>query len=197
MWSAFPTSDYYETSATSIRLQRTLLLPSPHPSGYGRLIDASHVHRVPLVGVVPSCAPAASPHAHRSPACGPDGSISKRATRWDANSRTSHALLRPRSTRFRAVDASRSVCHWFTCVTPSYLACPATASGRAAVPVRCQGCSRPPRQLPRRTALSFSQPLRRPGVGLVYPRGNTAPRGALENTSITNATYTNPLQVLT
>src|SRR5579864_5779395 len=29
---------------------------------YGRLRDASHVHHVPLVGVVPSYAPAASPH---------------------------------------------------------------------------------------------------------------------------------------
>jgi hypothetical protein len=83
------------------------------------------------------------------------------------SSRVPHALLRPRSTRFRAVDESRRFCHWFTCVTPSYLACPATASGCAVVPVRCQGCSRPPWQLPWQTALSFSQPLRRPGVGLV------------------------------
>lgn len=46
------------------------------------------------------------------------------------------------------------------------LACPATASGCAAVLVRCQGCSHPAPRTRRQTALSFSRPLQRPGAGL-------------------------------
>lgn len=35
MWRAFPTADYYGTSATPTRHQMTLFLPAAHPSGEG------------------------------------------------------------------------------------------------------------------------------------------------------------------
>ena len=53
-------------------------------AGDGRLRDASHVHHVPLVGVVPSFAPAASPSAHRSSADSLDESIALVSTEWGA-----------------------------------------------------------------------------------------------------------------
>src|ERR1051326_114793 len=101
MWPAFPTANYYGTSATSVRHQMTLLLPAPHPPELGRLIDASHVHHAPLVGVVPSFAPAASPHAQTQFRVQP-----RRVHRLEArqvgapSDGVLHALRRPRSTRF-------------------------------------------------------------------------------------------------
>ena len=61
---------------------------------------------------------------------------------------------------------------------PVSLAGPAP-SGSAGTSRRCQGCSHPPRRLPDQAALSFTQPLRRPGVeGLSPPLDFRAPRGA-------------------
>jgi len=52
--------------------------------------DASHVHRVPLVGVVPSYAPAASPRAQRSPARSLDGPMGYQPAKLER-----HRLRRP------------------------------------------------------------------------------------------------------
>ena len=49
MWPAFPTSDYYGSSATPRRPQRTVRLPRTRRGGSGgHRRDASHVHHRPL-----------------------------------------------------------------------------------------------------------------------------------------------------
>ena len=47
-------------------------------------------------------------------------------------------------------------------------------SGSASTSRLCQGCSHPPRRLPDQAALSFTQPLRRPGVEGLSPPLNFA-----------------------
>lgn len=69
MWPAFPTSDYYGTSATPVRHQATLTLPGLFP-GFGRSTDASHVHRAPLVGVVVQLCSCSLAARQRSPTRG-------------------------------------------------------------------------------------------------------------------------------
>jgi hypothetical protein len=130
-------------------------------------MDASHVHGVPLVGVVPSFAPAASPRALRSSAHGLDEPIhSKLAELGVLPPRLPMHCFGPDQPGFEPLTDRGGSATGSLALHPSYLACPATASGCAAVPVRHQGCSCPTWQPPGQTALSFSQPLRRPGVGL-------------------------------
>src|SRR6266511_2421791 len=56
---------------------------------------------------------------------------------------TAPALHQPISARFGAGFESRGVRHSFAIAIPSRLACAAGASGSAAPPLRCQGCSHP------------------------------------------------------
>ena len=47
MWPAFPASEYYGSSATLRRQQRTMRLPRPSRTG-GHRRGASHVHHDPV-----------------------------------------------------------------------------------------------------------------------------------------------------
>src|SRR5579859_3069881 len=89
------------------------------------------------------------------------------------------AADQPESTGFRAGGTLRGV----TAPVPRvYLPASLTAPGPSGStrPARlCQGCSRPPRRPPGRTALSFTPPLRRQRDGGLSPPSETAaPRGA-------------------
>lgn len=65
MWPAFPASEYYGSSATPRRQQRTVRLPRPLRVG-GHRRDASHVHHVPVGRVGTQLYPCGIAQQHRN-----------------------------------------------------------------------------------------------------------------------------------
>jgi hypothetical protein len=100
--------------------------------------------------------PAASPRVRRRPSArspGPHRLDNPEAGGLPTGARP--ALHRPASTRFWAVFESRGISYSFAIAIPSRLASAADVSGSTTSPLRCQGCSRPPRHLPDQAALGF------------------------------------------
>ncbi len=168
-------SDYYGGSATPRPSQRTTRLLTAGPAGRkvrsGR--DASHVHRVPVVGLGAQLCPCGLATSTPQPflVASPPSTSPGKGVAHPAG-RAPHPGPYP-------PDLSR--CHLLRGVTtlvphvhlPVSLAGPGP-SGSASPSRRCQGCSHPPRRLPAQAALSFTALLRQAGdEGLPPPSGQT------------------------
>jgi hypothetical protein len=66
MWPAFPASEYYGSSATPRRQQRTMRLPRTPTRSGGHRRDASHVHHDPVGGVGTQLYPCGIAQQHRN-----------------------------------------------------------------------------------------------------------------------------------
>ena len=121
MWTAFPSSDYYEGSATSRCQQLTTSLPTTRRWG-GRRQDASHVHHPPIVegdGQLCPCSIAMStPQSFLMASFRLLIPVSESPT-----TRQACTANRPTSTRLEPAENLRGLDHWFTLVPPSRLAC--------------------------------------------------------------------------
>ena len=187
MWPAFPTSDYYRSSAPSHRRQPAMRFPAGQLAATreGDRRDGSHVHsRTVRRGRRP-----AMPLQHRHGyAAGlhrglPTGDITR-----PGSSPTGHAVghadrvraaIQPRSARLELVALLRGVQPLVPHVRLSVSLAGPRPSGGADPSRRCQGCFRSPPHPRNQAALSFTGPLRRTGHGVLSPPlGSGAPRGA-------------------
>jgi hypothetical protein len=185
MWPALPAAEYYGDSATPGCHQPTAGLPAAVLAARreGRHPSASHVHCVPVgrggAQLFPGSLATGTPQAF------PVASLVAKvvtvgvAARHAAVRRPACAADRPTSARFEPAlplagvpPLVHSSLH-----RPALLAGPGP-SGSADPSRRCQGCSHPPRRLPRRAALSFTGLLRQANGGPFIPPGHVALRGA-------------------
>ena len=183
MWPAFPTSDYYEGSARSPGQQLTTSLPAAGLTGRrgGQPKDRSHVHRLTDRRVRRPALPRQHRHEYAAglPHGLPTGPVHRLRSRPGELRRGVHCW----PAHIHQVGAGSGLAGVRPLVPalvhlPVSLAGPGP-SGSAGPSRRCQGCSHPPLRLQGRAALSFSEPLRRSGGGVLSPpHGQTAPRGA-------------------
>ena len=147
MWPAFPTSDYYGSSAPSRWHQPATDLPTFDPgraAGRGRR-DGSHVHS-PTVrrGRRP-----AMPLQHRHGYAAdlhrglPVGDITRPRSSPHSRGVRVRAAMRPRSTRFEPLGLLRSVQPLVPRVRLSVLLAGPGPSGSTGPSRRCQGCCPP------------------------------------------------------
>jgi hypothetical protein len=149
MWPAFPTSDYYGSSATSRRPQRTVRLPRAQQLG-GHRRDASHVHHRPVGRVGAQLYPGGIAARYRNTARGLTRPNSNRTDKTAPNDNRNRAPQRPIAASFGAAVLYRGFNHWFV----SYAFLPCYRTGPLAAD-RCsivRGCSHPPPHLRRQAA---------------------------------------------
>jgi hypothetical protein len=120
MWPAFPTADYYGSSATPRRQQRTVRLPRPVRVG-GRRRDASHVHHQPVGRVGAQLYPGGIAAHHRNTPRNLAGSINKRADETVLIEKQDRAPQQPIAASFGAAVLYRGFNHWF--VSYAFLPC--------------------------------------------------------------------------
>jgi hypothetical protein len=173
MWPAFPTSDYYGSSATPRRPQRTVRLPRTRRGGSGgHRRDASHVHHRPLGRVGAQLYPGGIAARYRNTARGLDRPNRNRSAETIPSDNRDRAPQQPIAASFggccpvsglqaliRLLRLSALLPHparWRRTV--------ARSSGAAPALHRTSGIRLP---------LSFTPPLRRPGA-----RSLTPPYGA-------------------
>jgi hypothetical protein len=119
LWAAFPPSsvgryshDYYESSATPRRQQRTVRLPRTRGSG-GHRRDASHVQHQPVGKVGAQLYPGASPRSTATRrAASPAREANERPRRSRPATRTEHRQ-QPIAASFGAGHKYRGFHHWF------------------------------------------------------------------------------------
>jgi hypothetical protein len=103
MWPAFPTSDYYGSSATPRRQQRTVRLPRTRRGGSGgHRRDASHVHHQPVGRVGAQLYPGGIAARYRNTPRGLARPISKRADETVPNDNRNRAPQQPIAASFGA-----------------------------------------------------------------------------------------------
>jgi hypothetical protein len=169
--------DYYESSATPRRQQRTVRLPRPRRVG-GHRRDASHVHHRPVGRVGAQLYPGDIATRYRNTARGLDRPNRKRSAETIPNSNRDRASQTAHSRQFqgrsqvsglltliRLLRLSASLARttrWRRTVVPS--------SGAAPALHRTSGIRLP---------LNSTRPLRRPGARSLIPPGHMAPRGAV------------------
>ena len=183
MRPAFPTSDYYESSARSLGHQLTTSLPAADLAGRrgGQPKDRSHVHCLTDRRVRRPAFP--RQHRHEYAAGLPRGLPAGPADRLRSRPGELRRGVHCWPAHIHQVGAGSGLAGVRPLVPalvhlPVSLAGPGP-SGSAGPSRRCQGCSHPPLRLQDRAALSFSGPLRRPTGGVLSPpHGQTAPRGA-------------------
>jgi hypothetical protein len=192
MWPAFPTADYYESSAPSRDHQSTTDLPATALAGQrgGRPRNGSHVHHAPVDGGgvqlcpcslatgTPQAFPVASP-----PTFGTGFGVDH--TWWSCTAD------RPTSTRLEPACVLRSFTRWFKLRLhlPISLAGPGS-SGGANPSRRCRGCFPPFACVPRLGLPPASTGLLRQANGgvlspppgtwrlVAHPNARTERRGA-------------------
>jgi hypothetical protein len=145
MWPALPTSDYYGSSATPRRQQRTVRLPRTRRSG-GHHRDASHVHHQPVGRVGAQLYPGDIAARYRNTPRGLAHPNRQRAGETVPSEQRDRASRQPIAASFGAAVQYRGFNHRFGFPTPF---CLATAPGPLAAD-RCSivgGCSRPPPHL--------------------------------------------------
>ena len=171
MWSAFPTSDYYEGSAPTRAHQSTTDLPATALAGRrgGRPRAGSHVHHAPVDGGGAQLCPAASPHLRRRPSLWPPHRHSEPASESTTHKWWSCTADRPTSTRLEPACRLRSFTRWFKLRLhlPVTLAGPGP-SGGADPSRRCRGCSHPHLRPQARTPPSFNGLLRQANGGVLH-----------------------------
>ena len=120
MWPAFPASDYYGSSATPRRQQRTVRLPRAKLGGHRR--DASHVHHQPVGRVGAQLYPGGIATPHRNTRRGLARPTNKRASKTIPSNNENRAPLQPIPASFGAAALSRGFKHWFVSYAflPSY-----------------------------------------------------------------------------
>ncbi len=182
MWPAFPASDYYGSSVPSRRHRPATGLPADQLAAGrgGDRRDGSHVHsRAVRRGRRP-----AMPLQHRHGyAAGLHRGLPTGETHRPGSS--PHTMVRvraatqPRSVRFELVGLLRSVQSLVSHVRLSVLLAGPEPSDGAGRPGVVRAACRPPPRPRDRTALSFTEPLRRlEGGALSSPHGPRTPRGA-------------------
>jgi len=167
MQPAFPTSDYYGSSATPRRQQRTVRLPRARRFG-GHRRDASHVHHQPVDRVGAQLYPGDIAARCRNTPRGLARPSDKRAGETALSSNEDQASQQPIAASFGAAVQYRGFHHWFGLPTPF---CLATAPGPLAAD-RCsivRGCSRPPPNLRDQAALRLHPTVTAVGVGPFTP----------------------------
>jgi hypothetical protein len=119
LWTAFPPSpvgrdshDYYGSSATPRRRQRTVRLPRTRGSG-GHRRDASHVHHQPVGRVGAQLYPGGIAARHRDTPRGLARPISKRAGETVPTSYRDRAPQQPIAASFGAGHKYRGFHHWY------------------------------------------------------------------------------------
>jgi hypothetical protein len=152
LWTAFPSSsvgrdspDYYGSSATPRRPQRTVRLPQTRGSG-GHRRDASHVHHQPVGRVGVQLYPGGIAAQYRNTPHGLARPNRKRAGETVPNSNQDRAPQQPIAASFGADHKYRGFHHWFGLPTPF---CLASAPGPLAADRRSivRGRSHPPPHL--------------------------------------------------
>ena len=106
MYRAFPSSDYYGSSATPRRQQRTVRLPQARRLG-GHRRDASHVHHRPVRRVGAQLYPGGIVACYRNTARDLDRPIKKRTDKTVLNANEDRAPQQPTAASFRAAAKSR------------------------------------------------------------------------------------------
>jgi len=137
MWPAFPASDYYGSSATSRRQQRTVRLPQT-PTGFGgHHRDVSHVHHQPVGRVGAQLYPGGIVARYRNTARDLNGPTNNRAAKTVPSNNEDRAPQQPIAASFGAGALSRGFKHWFVSYAflPRYRTRP--AGGRPLLD--CQG----------------------------------------------------------
>jgi hypothetical protein len=119
LWTAFPPSpvgrhshDYYGSSATPRRPQRTVRLPRTQGFG-GHRRDASHVHHRPVGRVGAQLYPGGLAARHRNTPRGLARPISKRADQTVPSSHRDRAPQQPIAASFGAGHRYRGFHHWY------------------------------------------------------------------------------------
>jgi hypothetical protein len=102
MWPAFPASDYYGSSATPRRQQRTMRLPRSFTRTGGHRRDASHVHHRPVGRVGAQLYPGGIATRYRNTARGLIRPISKRTDETVPHNNQDRAPQQPTAASFRA-----------------------------------------------------------------------------------------------
>jgi len=165
MWPAFPASDYYGTSVTAARHQAASALPVllAQVKGAEKLLPTFTVIR--WWGVVSGSAPAASSRAQRSPTRGLDDANAHRGVKLGYHNARHPTYcygpdqpgLEPSPDQGVSDTGSRELHRSHLLARPRRLVVPPSRYVVRAAPTR--------RRDPwRQAALSFSQPLRRPGA---------------------------------
>jgi len=183
MWPAFPTSDYYGSSAPSRRHRPTTGLPTRQRAAVGETDrrDGSHVHHRTVRRARRPAMPLRLRHTYAADfRCGlPIGDVN-RSEEFPAP----RADLRRHPAHIRQVRAGGLLLRGFQPLVPHVrlpvsLAGPAS-SGSADTSRRCRGCLPLDSLVPAlRAAPSFTRPLRRARGGVLSsPLGSMAPRGA-------------------
>jgi len=183
MRPAFPTSDYYESSARSLGHQLTTSLPAADLAGRrgGQPKDRSHVHCLTDRRVRRPAFP--RQHRHEYAAGLPRGLLAGPADRLRSRPSRHCSGVHCYPAHIHQVGAGSGLAGVQPLVPafvhlPVLLAGPGP-SGSTDPSRRCQGCSHPHLRPQARAAPSFIKPLRRPeGEVLSPPHGQTAPRGA-------------------
>jgi hypothetical protein len=112
MCRAFPGSDYYGSSATSPRQQRTVRLPQARRLG-GHRRDASHVHHRPVGRVGAQLYPGGIIARYRNTARDLTRPIKNRTDKTALSTNEDRAPQQPTAASFRAAAKSRGFYHWF------------------------------------------------------------------------------------
>ena len=177
MWPAFPASDYYGSSATPRRQQRTVRLPQT-PTGFGgHRRDASHVHHQPLGRAGVQLYPGGIAVQHRNTPHGLTRPTNNQADKTIPSNHEDRAPQQPIPASFGVAALSRGFNHWFGFPTPF---CLATAPGSLAANRRSivRGCSHPPPHLRHQAAPQLLPAVAATGGGSFHPTRLMAPRGA-------------------
>ena len=191
LWAAFPPSlvardchDYYGSSATPRRQQRTVRLPRTQGFG-GHRRGASHVHSsTGWQGRRPAI-PRRHRHTHRNTRCGLAGPTNNRTGETIPSNNEDRAPRQPIAASFGAAARYRGFKHWF--VSYAFLPCYRTrpAGGR---PLLDRQGLLPPSTSPQVSDCPSASPGRYGGRRRApfTPTRLMAPRGAVSLSAISN-----------
>ena len=155
--------DYYGSSATPRRQQRTVRLPRTRGFG-GHRRGASHVHHQPVGRVGAQLYPGGIVARYRNTARDLNGPTNNQAAKTVPSNNEDRAPQQPITASFGAGALYRGFKHWF--VSYAFLPCYRTRPAGGKTVARSSGAA-PALHLTSgiRLPLSFSRPLRRPEVG--------------------------------
>ena len=161
MYRAFPGSDYYGSSATPRRQQRTVRLPRARgPGGHRR--GASHVHHRPVGRVGAQLYPGGIAARYRNTARGLDHPNRNRSAETIPNSNRDRAPQQPIAASFGAAVLYRGFKHWF--VSYAFLPCYRTRPAGGGPLLDRQGLL-PPSTAPPASGCPSASPGRHGGRG--------------------------------
>ena len=183
--AAFPPSlvgryshDYYGSSATPRRQQRTVRLPQTPKGSAGTAGTLPTFTHRPVGRVGAQLYPGGIAARYRNTARDLDRPNSQPIGRDGPEQQPGPSTPTAHSRQFRGCSAYRGFQHWF--VSYAFLPCYRTRPAGGGPLLDRQGLL-PPSDLTSGIGLplSFTRPLRRPGAGSLTPPGHMAPRGAV------------------